>query len=451
MKLHARIAAAFFIAATQVSSVFAQDVPFDSVAGSFPQLAAADDLFEDFASSQSQFRRVSWSDDATSFASTSATECPPGREWFCRPSPTSFDCPGYCLPTIARQTRTPDMFGDSFVPLTAQIDGTNLGTFIGLNAMSDPKPEGTYTANLPLGGGARRFKNEQTRAIPTDRAIFVYNHFHNAIGIKQTTATKQTSDDASVDQYTFGFEKTFDDGLWSAEVRMPFTGSANVTVPGISSDNGHIGNGSLILKSLIYQAETTSIAAGLALTAPTGSDTDLRFKFGPASGRLKLENDAYHFLPFLAFLSAPHEDWFIQGLAQLDFAGNSNHMLLTSGNTLAAGSIREQDLMYFDLSVGYWLYRSDEQFGLTGLASVVELHYSGSLNETRERQLGTGANNVLTLGNRLNTFDVLNMTVGVNAEWSRKTSIRTAVVLPLTPESDRFFDSEVQLSLIHRF
>ena len=71
----------------------------------------------------------------------------------------------------------------------------------------------------------RRFKNEHARALPTDRVFFLYNHFHNALRLQ----TQNTSTTDNVDQFTFGFEKTSDDGQWSFELRMPFSGGADLS------------------------------------------------------------------------------------------------------------------------------------------------------------------------------------------------------------------------------
>jgi len=72
---------------------------------------------------------------------------------------------------IGRLARTPDMFGDSFIPTKAQItslDGRRT------------------TTDLPLAGGSRRFKNEYARALPTDRVFGFYHYFDNALQTRGT-------------------------------------------------------------------------------------------------------------------------------------------------------------------------------------------------------------------------------------------------------------------------
>lgn len=349
-------------------------------------------------------------------------------------------------PSLARLNRAPDLFGDSFTPLTVGIVGQNFDN-LGVTSLSGIN--GNYEANVPLGAGTRRFKNEQTRALPTDRVIFIYNHFHNAIELKHFSGAGQRSDSGNVDQFTFGFEKTFGDGQWSIEARMPFAANSDLSVDGIAVDNGTVGNLTLTLKRLLYQSEDMALAAGLAVTSPTGNDTD--FNIGNGTARVTIENQAVHLLPYLGLLMTPSEDWFVNAFAQVDVATNPNGISLTSNSLVApiTGDVIEQTVMYLDLSLGYWLYRSDEDEGLTGLASVLEFHYTSSLNDAQTTNLG-GAS-FFNVGSGINRFDVVNMTVGLHSEWSRSTLVRTAVVVPLGNESNRFFDSEIQVSVIHRF
>lgn len=339
-------------------------------------------------------------------------------------------------PALSRLSRTPDLFGDSFVPLTVAVADPHI--------TSGPNRTG-YEGNIPVGGGARRFKNEQTRALPTDRLIFVYNHFHNAVEVNSHLGE---SDIDNVDQYTIGFEKTFGDGLWSLEMRMPFTGDSDLAINGLGINSGHVGNLAVTLKRLLYSDEQFAFAVGLAATAPTGSDTHINFNNG-ASG-ITVENDSVHLLPYFGAMWTPSENWFINGFAQVDVAANPNSISYfdtADGGFRLNGSITEQTLMYLDLSFGYWWYRSMEDDGLTGLASVLEFHYTTALNDAHSSNLA----NTFRVGNGINRIDVVNMTLGLHSEWSHNTLVRTALVVPLGNEEDRFFDSEIQFAIIRRF
>ena len=74
-----------------------------------------------------------------------------------------------------------------------------------------------------VAGGDRRVKvAENNSAIPQDRILFNYNHFHNAIERNRRDLVGPVVSDGQfdVDRCTFGIEKTFLDGLWSVEIRM---------------------------------------------------------------------------------------------------------------------------------------------------------------------------------------------------------------------------------------
>ena len=55
------------------------------------------------------------------------------------------------------------------------------------------------------------------------------------------------------------------------------------------------------------------------------------------------------------------------------------------------------------------------------------------------------------LSNRRNQYAILNLTAGLHAEISPDTLLRVAVVAPLLPDDNRFFDVEPMLQLTRRF
>jgi hypothetical protein len=71
---------------------------------------------------------------------------------------------------------------------------------------------------------------------------------------------------------------------------MPFTGSFNATLPGLSVNNGNFGNLAVILKGLLWQGQNLGLGAGMSIDTPTGSSTISRL--GPTN--LRIENDAVH-------------------------------------------------------------------------------------------------------------------------------------------------------------
>lgn len=340
---------------------------------------------------------------------------------------SSLRTPANRQPFLARLTRTPDLFGDTFVPITAFID-----------LQQTVAPQFVF-ADLPLGGGTRRFKNEHAKAMPADRVFFFYNHFHNAADLQ----TDQDSSSEHIDQFTFGFERMSDDGLWSIEMRMPFSTGIDNAATGVDVQASGTGNLVATLKRLLVADENFAAALGLAVVAPTGSDVNITFP--NSTRRLEVSNEAVHLLPYAAIQVVPDDRWFFHGFLQVDVAANSNSVLFDDGNAVQTADLSEQTLLYLDASAGYWWFRSDETEGLTGLASVAELHYTTTLNDADRVNLGTAQ-----VENFENRFDVVNFTAGVHTEWNRDTSVRAAVVVPLD-RSERFFDSEAQLSVIRTY
>ena len=291
----------------------------------------------------------------------------------------------------------------------------------------------------------RRFKNEQSRALPTDRFFFFYNHFHNALAVRSDSVT----DRGDINQFTLGVEKTFGDGDWSVELRLPLAGESSLDNGFASARSDGVGNLAVTLRKLLYSDSEIALAAGLAVTAPTGSDADLTY----FSNRVTIANDAVHLVPYLAIQAAPDDHWFFHGFAQFDVAANGDHITVTSppisNPFVNTRRIVEQTLMYLDASVGHWWIRHTEPgtSGLTGLASVLELHYTTPLNDADLVLAGP-----LIVGNIDNRIDVVNLTMGLHSEWNHHTAVRFATVVPLRQSREnRFFDAEFQGTVIRRF
>ena len=325
-------------------------------------------------------------------------------------------------PTM-RLASVPNMFGDS-VGYTLQVCD-----FSGCGMVDIPPP----------GGGHRAKISENDKAMPMDRVFFSYNHFHNAL---DTLGPGPTVRSFPIDQYTIGAEKTFREGLWSVELRLPLNSIPQYAGPSFTVGYGEAGNLAVTLKRLLLLTETTAVAAGLGIDTPTGSDT---YGQGVASP-YRLFNDAVHLSPFLGFLTAPNERFFCEGFLQVDVATNGNRVVFASQDL---GALSEQTLLYADLSVGYWLYRNPHACLITGLASVVEYHYTTTLQDADIVSGGDGSQ-VLRFGNMHNRLDVSNVTAGLHTELGQ-TTVRVAGVFPLNEDSDRFFDAEVQVSINRQF
>jgi hypothetical protein len=410
---------------------------------------------EGVASPESSFAIASDADDANALlaqAPTGKKTAPaPAANQPATPSTTEQTPPSDFLSDIYGRTAasemgsglagTPNMFGDSY--------GGNYSWESG-NGMFVSGSYGDSSANTPLAGGNRRMKiAENGNTLPQDRVYFLYNHFQDAASISDATVTPGLERSISLDRYTIGFEKTFRDGLWAFELRMPFGCGYGYQSAEYSSFAGQIGNLDVVLKRLLYKSETTAAAIGLCVDTPTGSDAT-----GMGQGvEYKIHNQATFLSPYLGILRTPNDKLFYQAFLQLDVPTNGNRIdyvdtLSTSSGTF--GTLHDQILMYADLSVGYWLSRNPGADWVTGLASVLELHYTTTTQDA-DIVSGTAAGRYFSFGNFGNRVDVLDLTFGLHAELVNHTLCRVAGVVPLRTGDNRLFNSEVQVQLERRF
>lgn len=322
--------------------------------------------------------------------------------------------------SYARLARAPNMFGDTIRPSATLIQ--DIGNVAGQQAQFD--------TILAAGGSYNVAENNSS--LPTDRIYFLYNGFNNAVSINVPGNTPRAID---FQMYTAGFEKTWLDGTNSIEVRMPFTSGPDYTLPGIASDSGHFGNISMFLKHLAYFDDSLAMGGGLGIALPTGSNLVTQVAFN----RLEVQNEAVHLMPFLALTMTPSENWFIQAFTQFDFAANGNEVIT---NNQTAGRFTEQNLWHADATFGRWLARDLEARYLDGIAGLVELHYTTTINDADIVPLGQGGfTRFMTVP--ANRVDLLNLTAGLHFQLSELATLRVAAVAPLKTSPDRVFDSEI--------
>ncbi|MEQ1824726.1 MAG: hypothetical protein ABL921_02225 [Pirellula sp.] len=324
--------------------------------------------------------------------------------------------------SYVRLARAPNMFGDSLRPT---------GTLEFFQTVNDPLQVDTF-----MSGASNYNIAENNGALPTDRVYFVYNGFYNAINFPGAGNT-------SLQRYTLGFERTFFDGLWSVDLRMPFTSGFDLTTPFISTDSGNVGNLSIFLKGLMLREEDWAISAGLGIGLPTGSDI-VTNTFG---NQVTIQNESVHLMPFLALSAAPNDDWFLQAFTQLDFAASGNDVIAIQNRV---GTFTEQNLFHADIALGRWLARDLGRPFLYGVASLLELHYATTIQDTDV--INIAGNGLLsTLVNRFNRVDLLNLTAGLHFQLTPLSNFRVGAVTPLRANPDRTFDSELQVSFNRLF
>ncbi|TVS17934.1 MAG: hypothetical protein EA424_11875 [Planctomycetaceae bacterium] len=305
--------------------------------------------------------------------------------------------------------------------------------------------------DIPLAGRTgRTHVGENNKALTQDRVYVRYNHYH---GVSNVSALTSTGGEMSgeirgfhLDTYTLAAEKTFCGGIWSLEARLPLAGQMHFATDGLSVTGGNLGNLALILKRMIYLTDRSSAVAGIGVDVPTGSAA----RGNAVVADYSIHNDAVHLLPYLGFLHASENRFFMNGFAQLDLPLNRQRFSAREPFFGDIGKFTEQTLLHLDLSIGRWLQRDPEAAFLTGLAFLTELHYTTTLNDGDSLRLWAG-NAIFDLDSPANRTDLLNLTIGLHTEWRNNTLLRVGSVFPLRTGTDRTFDSELQVQLERRF
>lgn len=297
------------------------------------------------------------------------------------------------------------------------------------NMMGDfsPLPQGLmspgggfdFDAVVGLSGGASRtLVSRNNNVVPRTRAYFD-NSFSKAARF-DAAADARTGD---IYQGIFGIEKAFFDDRLSFEIRMPvvkgFDESQSAVIGQPATQGTEFGNMYLGAKALLYRDEQNVLTAGVGLTLPTGNSTE--FQFGNLVF-VSIDNGTSYIQPFVAYAHTRGRG-FLQTWAELDFAMGGNDVLV--GNT-PSGTYQEQDLLKLDLQVGYWLYQNGDPDGfVTGIAPLLELHYTTTLNDSDR------INIVQDYENPFNRMDILNTTVGAQFNFGPRANGRLGVALPL--------------------
>ncbi len=357
----------------------------------------------------------------------------------------------------------------------------------------------------PTFGCSRQNIAEDNSPIPRDRVYVNYNHFQG----ESETAVFGFENALNIERYTFGFEKTFLNGLASVELRIPFSHelSSNLLVeqvnpsftPNPTANNLPIdqtatefGNMDLIAKLLLYQSPKLAVSTGLGINLPTAPDVHVHVLLqdnafpiagiGPtpvyANVNGTVHNEWVNLSPYIAGLWTPTDRFFAQSFVQFDIPPNGSTASLdvaanvTSGNAFNPALIKtqptqeaklfEQPLMRVSIGGGYWFVRRPEATWLTGLAGQIEMHYVTALENARlvSTQLlnstlfplppGTPSPNFV-IGNLANRVDIFNLTLGTTIELGNRATITPAFVIPLSSGDNKAFDWEFQLQLNWRF
>lgn len=306
--------------------------------------------------------------------------------------------------------------------------------------------EGQSIALSRAGSQISQYKiSEENSPLPRDRVFFNYNYFNSVVG---------PAGYGDVQRFVPGFERTFNDSWTSAEVRLPFAGTIdstqrlNESLLTTGGSAAELGNLSVALKQLLWRTDSAAVSGGLSVELPTADDTVIENR----ALYMRRSGEAVTVAPYLGLLVAPTDRTFIQGFSQVSFDTNGETVLVEdrfSGQS-ATGRLQDSSVLYASVQGGVWLYRADRaaDVTLTGLASVLELHFNEMLQSTDSFAADVGGV-PLEFGGVGSRSNVVNLTAGLTAELYRRTNLTMSVVVPTS--SDRQFDSELHIGLNHYF
>ena len=322
-----------------------------------------------------------------------------------------------------RLIKTPEMFGDFLrFPTIGLVDEG--GNFI--------------VGQIPHAGGVSGLKiAENNQAITADRVWFSYNHMHDAF--RTTDPVTGATQSYSSDRFMLGVESTLDNGRWSLEMRMPFSGEINEA----NIQAGAIGDMSLIVKRLLVANRCQAKSFGIGIELPTGDSGTLIVQ----GTELDLDSDTVHLVPFYASTQRIGTRAFRHLFTQLDIPTSKDDLSVgVVGSIADTSSVRAAVTASVDLGMGYWILPPVNN-GDSGLAAILEAHYTTRLGNPDAETLAFFTNSVNTQGQSVD--DVLNLTVGMHAELNGQWSVRLAEAFPIT--NDQLFDSEAIFQAIRTF
>ncbi|MGE0755533.1 MAG: hypothetical protein AB7F89_01240 [Pirellulaceae bacterium] len=335
----------------------------------------------------------------------------------------------------SRLASAPHMFGDF------------LGPDIRL-AASEGSQE--LFTDLPLVAGGRRTKlSDNNSPVVMDRAYFTFQHFHNVLQFDADPSQGTLPRDSSVNRLVLGFEHVIAGGPWSLDVRIPLLSQPRYPGAPFTCDGGVLGNITLTPKWMFWTSDILILATGLGVDLPTGADSVVTV----FETEYALRNRAVHLLPFVGMLTTPTDRTYLSFFTQFDFAAGSNPVEVTDhffDVTTRPGLFTEQNLLHLDLAGGYWL-EQDGAGVLSALATLTELHYTTTLQDSDHVDASTLFGPAATIANASNRQDALNLTAGFHAVLWNTTAVRLGAIVPLLAGDNRLFDAEFSLQINQRF
>ena len=186
-----------------------------------------------------------------------------------------------------------------------------------------------------------------------------------------------------------------------------------------------IGDVPLVVKAVLWKWDRAILAAGVAVTLPTAKGASLVDATG--TELVRLDNNAVHVGPILGLSWQPDDRWFVEGFVQADFDTRGNDAFMEAGtSSTPIGTLYDQNLLFADLSLGHWIYRTPRQPGSRPWPPPWNCTIPWQCRaRIPSAGMTTTANtqNIATLGAINNGWDVLDLTAGIHFLLGTKSTL----------------------------
>jgi hypothetical protein len=276
------------------------------------------------------------------------------------------------------------------------------------------------SALVPSVRGFKIAENQSPQ--PQDRVFFTFDYFSD-LNAALNRRFEAPVDGLRAFRYIFGLEKTFCDGFGSFGLRLPLDQlTANSAITGNFAKPGgtstSLNDLSAFAKYVLkVDPETGSLfSVGLEVTMPTGPSQFAGAKYIEGIHSTEIQ-------PFIGYLLI-RDRFYLHGFTSLS----------------TPSSIRDVTMVYNDIGVGYFLFRStDPDRFVTSVAPTFEVHVNSPLTHR----------DWFNANDPTGTADVVDLTYGVNVGFFRQSVLTFGWVTPVT--GPRPFNYEAVLLLNWRF
>ena len=275
-------------------------------------------------------------------------------------------------------------------------------------------------------------------SLPVDRVFFDYQHYAGAV---------DDNGPSDLNHFIFGGEKTFFDKMASLEVRLPLNQALSADQPAAPAtlvSGTEFGDLALIPKVVLLREDDWSLAAGLGVILPTARSSAL--------SDVVIRNQSVHLQPYIGAQWQPNERCFTMFIAGCDFDTGGDPVI--EGGTFD-GQLFDQNLLYLDWKLGYWVYQNRSAKLLNGIAPTIELNYTTTITDgTAVNTAALGAIGPEVAG--IGRWDNLDITAGAHFLLG-KTILTVYGAMPLRNQYDpatganSSFFSEFGIQLDRRF